>query len=72
MADDADRAYAHVDRSTQAAVAAARAAVAAGPAARECDKCGDEIPQARREAVPGARLCVECLTEAEHRQRVRA
>lgn len=25
-----------------------------------CEECGAEIPQARREAVPGVRLCVEC------------
>ncbi len=26
----------------------------------ECDACGDPIPQARREAVPGVRCCVPC------------
>ena len=25
-----------------------------------CDGCGEEIPQARREAVPGATHCVSC------------
>ncbi|BAU76146.1 TraR/DksA C4-type zinc finger protein [Metapseudomonas furukawaii] len=31
-----------------------------GESARECDECGDEIPQARRLAVPGCRFCVDC------------
>jgi DnaK suppressor protein len=25
-----------------------------------CDRCGNEIPEARLEAVPAARLCVSC------------
>ncbi len=31
-----------------------------GVSAHECDECGDEIPQGRREALPGVQLCVEC------------
>jgi phage/conjugal plasmid C-4 type zinc finger TraR family protein len=30
-----------------------------------CARCGDEIPAARRKAVPGCRLCVGCQQEAE-------
>ncbi|EAA9319095.1 TraR/DksA C4-type zinc finger protein [Salmonella enterica] len=36
----------------------------------ECEYCGNEIPEARRRAVPGVRLCVDCQTVAEFRQRV--
>ncbi|WP_036997022.1 TraR/DksA C4-type zinc finger protein [Metapseudomonas resinovorans] len=31
-----------------------------GESAEDCDSCGDEIPEARRLAVPGCRLCVDC------------
>ena len=31
-----------------------------GESATECDSCGDEIPEARRQAVPGCRFCVSC------------
>ena len=31
-----------------------------GVSATECDSCGDEIPEARRQAVPGCRFCVSC------------
>jgi phage/conjugal plasmid C-4 type zinc finger TraR family protein len=31
----------------------------------ECAECGEEIPQKRREAVPGCRLCVGCQTKFE-------
>lgn len=26
----------------------------------ECEECGDELPLARRRAIPGCRLCTEC------------
>ena len=31
-----------------------------GPSAIHCDECGTEIPEARRKALPGTRLCVTC------------
>ncbi|MEG4315377.1 TraR/DksA C4-type zinc finger protein [Pseudomonas sp. FIP_A4] len=31
-----------------------------GVSLSECEECGVEIPQARRDAVQGCRLCVEC------------
>lgn len=30
------------------------------PSATHCERCGDEIPEQRRLAVPGVSLCVEC------------
>lgn len=37
-------------------------------AAHHCDECGAEIPQARRQAVPGCTLCVSCADVHERRQ----
>ena len=31
----------------------------------ECLRCGEEIPAARRRALPGACLCVDCQAAAE-------
>jgi phage/conjugal plasmid C-4 type zinc finger TraR family protein len=31
-----------------------------GASRESCDACGRTIPTARREAVPGVRLCVSC------------
>ncbi len=31
----------------------------------ECLECGDEIPQARREAVKGCLYCISCQVEKE-------
>ena len=35
------------------------------PSLEECEECGDEIPKARRLAIPGVRLCVFCKEKQE-------
>lgn len=30
-----------------------------------CEICGEPIPAARRQAVPGVRLCIECQEDME-------
>lgn len=39
--------------------------------ASHCIECGDDIPQARREAVPGCRTCADCqqIIETKNKQR---
>jgi phage/conjugal plasmid C-4 type zinc finger TraR family protein len=49
-----------IDDTVRDAVAAARARLQAGRSARFCDECGELIPQARRDAIPGVRTCVAC------------
>ena len=44
----------------------------AGESAKECDECGKAIPEARREAVPGVRLCVACQEIVDEEQRINA
>ncbi|WP_110667907.1 DksA/TraR family C4-type zinc finger protein [Salinicola halophilus] len=39
-----------------------------GPSLEECEECEAPIPEARREAVPGVRLCIECQAAADKRQ----
>lgn len=36
-----------------------------GGGATHCVECGDEIPEARRRAVPGVRTCVACQSERD-------
>ena len=33
-----------------------------------CERCGEEIPAARLEALPHAKLCLACQTRAERAQ----
>jgi len=40
---------------------------AAQPSLSECEECGDEIPEARRLAIPGCKLCVFCKEKQERR-----
>ncbi|MCC7484556.1 MAG: TraR/DksA family transcriptional regulator [Burkholderiales bacterium] len=42
------------------AIAAQRARAPHGESASECERCGEEIPDARRQAVPGCTRCTEC------------
>lgn len=41
------------------------AAQRAKPSLEECAECGETIPQARRQAVPGVDMCVMCQQKAE-------
>lgn len=50
-----------IDDTVEDAVAQARSRLpAGGEGAEHCEECGDPIPEARRQAIPGVRLCVAC------------
>ncbi len=38
-----------------------------GESARDCAECGEEIPEKRRMALPGVKLCVDCAAERDGR-----
>ncbi|BCS51474.1 TraR/DksA family transcriptional regulator [Aeromonas veronii] len=38
-----------------------------GESRHHCEECDDPIPAARRQHVPGVRLCVPCQSRAERR-----
>jgi phage/conjugal plasmid C-4 type zinc finger TraR family protein len=56
-----------IDATVKDGISRAQSKLPQGPAATHCVSCGKEIPQARREAVPGVKLCVSCQ-EAEDRE----
>jgi phage/conjugal plasmid C-4 type zinc finger TraR family protein len=49
-----------IDDSVKDAVSAARSRMPKGEGRAECEECGEPIPAARRQALPGARTCVAC------------
>lgn len=49
-----------IDATVADAVERARRKLANGPGLPRCEECDEPIPEARRAAVPGVRLCVEC------------
>lgn len=63
LADDVDAAQALVDRSLQESLEAIPKY--AGISATECEVCDEEIPQGRRDAIPGCTLCIYCATRKE-------
>jgi phage/conjugal plasmid C-4 type zinc finger TraR family protein len=49
-----------IDASVEDAVNRVRSQIPRGESLRECEECGESIPEARRQAVPGVRSCVHC------------
>ena len=49
-----------IDATIKDGIQRARSQLPQGPGLRHCEECDVEIPEARRKAVPGVRLCVEC------------
>ncbi len=49
-----------IDDTVSDAVATVRARLARGEGRLDCLECGEEIPVARRVAMPGATACIQC------------
>jgi phage/conjugal plasmid C-4 type zinc finger TraR family protein len=54
-----------IDATVADAVARARSKQRKGPGLTHCEECGAAIPEARRKAVPGVRLCITCQAERD-------
>ena len=46
-------------------VARARARLPKGESLEKCEECGEVIPEKRRRALPGVRLCLACQEESD-------
>jgi phage/conjugal plasmid C-4 type zinc finger TraR family protein len=57
-----------IDDTVKDAVLRARADTPRGESAEYCDECGEPIPEARREALPGVRTCVSCQSARDARR----
>ncbi|PWG64359.1 DksA/TraR family C4-type zinc finger protein [Sediminicurvatus halobius] len=62
---DEDAVQDQIDSTVQDAVARARSALPRGVSLTHCEDCEARIPEARRRAVPGVRLCVACQEVAD-------
>ncbi|SDD38483.1 DksA/TraR family C4-type zinc finger protein [Aquimonas voraii] len=56
-----------IDATVKDAIKRARAQLPKGPSLSRCEECEAPIPEARRKALPGVRLCVPCQ-EAQDRE----
>lgn len=46
-------------------IARVRSRMPKGESLTECEECGEPIPEARRKALPGVRLCIACREEED-------
>jgi len=54
-----------IDATVKDAIERARSQLPAGQSLATCAECGVEIPEARRAALPGVRLCLDCQVAAD-------
>ena len=61
-----------IDATIEDAVRHARGQLPRGESLQRCEECGTRIPEARRKAVPGVRLCIQCQSERDKKAKVSA
>lgn len=54
-----------IDATVKDGVNRAKSRLPTGPSLTHCAHCNAAIPEARREAIPGVRLCVACQEEED-------
>jgi len=54
-----------IDSTVDDAVQRARSRLPSGESLTHCEECGQRIPEARRAALKGVRLCVPCQSERD-------
>lgn len=57
-----------IDATVKDAIERARRQLPQGPSRAHCEECDAPIPEARRKALPGVRLCVACQEERDREQ----
>lgn len=57
-----------IDSTIEDGVLRARSRLGHGESLTHCEECGVAIPEARRKAVPGVRLCVTCQAEQDRQE----
>ncbi|WP_018866127.1 MULTISPECIES: DksA/TraR family C4-type zinc finger protein [unclassified Thioalkalivibrio] len=57
-----------IDHTVEDALQRVRSELPADESLLECEECGARIPEGRRQALPGVRLCITCqeAQDAEH------
>lgn len=58
-----------IDATVDDAVARARRRIPSGDSLANCEECDAPIPEGRRRAIPGVRLCIRCQEKADKEAR---
>ncbi len=59
-----------IDATVEDGVKRARDQLPRGESLSHCEECDKPIPEARREIIPGVRVCVVCQAERDTKQKV--
>lgn len=59
---------AQIDSTIEDELERVRSHMPHGESLTHCEECDEPIPEGRRKAVPGVRLCIVCQSEADARQ----
>ncbi|MBE7376877.1 DksA/TraR family C4-type zinc finger protein [Pseudomonas lopnurensis] len=57
-----------IDSTIEDAIQRARSKLGQGESLTHCEECGAKIPEARRQAVKGVRLCIACQNEQDRHE----
>lgn len=57
-----------IDATVETAVQRAQSRLPRGESLTHCEACDAPIPERRRQAIPGVRLCIQCQTEQEQQE----
>ena len=57
-----------IDATVEDGIRRARSELRQGPGLKLCEECGTRIPEPRRKAVPGVRMCVACQEQLNSEQ----
>lgn len=58
-----------IDASIKDAITQAKERIPKGKSLTHCESCEVEIPQARRQAIPGVRFCVQCQSKRDNEEK---
>jgi phage/conjugal plasmid C-4 type zinc finger TraR family protein len=56
-----------IDATIKDGISRAQSRLSQGPSLHHCAECGAAIPEARRVALPGVRLCIACQDSADRK-----
>lgn len=57
-----------IDASVEDAVKQARSKIGSGESAKYCEVCDTAIPEPRRKAIRGVKLCISCQSDLEAKE----
>jgi phage/conjugal plasmid C-4 type zinc finger TraR family protein len=57
-----------IDATIKDGISRAQSRLSQGPSLSHCAECGAAIPEARRVAMPGVRLCIACQDSLDRKE----